>query len=880
MLEIILHTFKTLESIIGSYPFLLVATSIAFCIKMIILISLASRGIKSQKIQKSWILLILVLIGSMVSDSAWILKLSQMLFFPKIDPRLTLFWIRIAWGFSILQYQSLAMFIESLSDNKNTGHLHQKIFLIISSILITFFTILAFYKFNFVLPSNRPVLEFKIQTFSSLYMLFPLMLTSIFFTIRKIRTKNVPRIVDRQIKTLLKFLIFPLLISDCIQVYPFKFGTQFIAQTYTVVGLSTLIITYAIFHCARKIMGLRFLNFESHVQAPKRFSFIDDFKGILDQFADVTSTRELGHITQNFFKDAFNIPTRRTRLYIRNIGKLDKEGVEKHLSNISYNSFENEERIIENFITSYDINSDVGKFLRKHKIIINDELEFSNFYDETGVRSAILQFMNNIAADIFIPIFENGSMGGYIVIEKFARVNNENKNAPFYSNLERDQMLVFASYMGNIIKLMQARSLNSIIKQEKALKEELYNKHQEINQYKESIRSFLKNTQQKQIGVIFYKNRKFTFGNQTAQELIPVKLNTHDGHPVTKKLKSLGSQVIEYKSPKTCFIQDKKGEKLVVSALLNTEQNNVIMIAYYPEISDILKRKVSLLKDPTKWDYLLYLETTKSGKLINELIPGNGETLLNFKIDLLKLALSKKAILLDMSEQDIIPTVEILHHISLRETLHILDLQQPSENFDTAIKLFGINPIFGVKTGDEKPLLEKLDSNGTLFIKNIHFLNLETQKSLAEFIKYGFFRVFKGEKKTFSSVRIICSTSVNLQTAVQDGKFSQALYDELNKTSIAMPSLMTLPPEELENLTTKFTEQAIKTDEFQHILELTNTEKKRLSDSRPASFAELKHKIQQILIKKSKQNSIYEEAQFDPAYDVSDPQLVEAIRFG
>ena len=44
--------------------------------------------------------------------------------------------------------------------------------------------------------------------------------------------------------------------------------------------------------------------------------------------------------------------------------------------------------------------------------------------------------------------------------------------------------------------------------------------------------------------------------------------------------------------------------------------------------------QIDLLKDPSKWDYLLYLETTKSGQLINQLIPGSGENLLNYKINL------------------------------------------------------------------------------------------------------------------------------------------------------------------------------------------------------------------------------------------------------
>ena len=92
-------------------------------------------------------------------------------------------------------------------------------------------------------------------------------------------------------------------------------------------------------------------------------------------------------------------------------------------------------------------------------------------------------------------------------------------------------------------------------------------------------------------------------------------------------------------------------------------------------------------------DDLLYLETTKPGQLINQLIPGNGETLLNFKINLLQTALSKKATLLETAAEDLMPMVELLHHVSMQDILYVLKLQGPSSSFDIATKLFGINPI-------------------------------------------------------------------------------------------------------------------------------------------------------------------------------------------
>ena len=43
---------------------------------------------------------------------------------------------------------------------------------------------------------------------------------------------------------------------------------------------------------------------------------------------------------------------------------------------------------------------------------------------------------------------------------------------------------------------------------------------------------------------------------------------------------------------------------------------------------------------------------------------------------------------------------------------------------------------------------------------------------------------------------------------------------------------------------------------------------------------ELKSKVQSLLVQKSKKNQIYQETQFDPAYEVTDPDLIQAARLG
>ena len=95
-----------------------------------------------------------------------------------------------------------------------------------------------------------------------------------------------------------------------------------------------------------------------------------------------------------------------------------------------------------------------------------------------------------------------------------------------------------------------------------------------------------------------------------------------------------------------------------------------------------------------------------------------------------------------------------------------------------------------------------------------------------------------------------------------------------------MPSLVSLPEDELQALAEGFTQQVVVSDALQHILELTEREKNLLVINRPMSLQELKNRVQQLLVKKSKKNLIYQEVEFDPAYDVADPDLIAAARLG
>ncbi|HRN77980.1 MAG TPA: sigma 54-interacting transcriptional regulator [Candidatus Dependentiae bacterium] len=856
----IINSLISVDVIIGSPPFLLSVFIIFFLFKALLLTALVKKGIQTNIAKLPLILLAIILLSSMLENSAWIYKFVRSLWFPHTDFRIYLFWLRLTWGLSVIHFQTIVLFLESLITTTLRLRWYHYILITITSLFFLFFTGLAIFNFDCAENIARPEIEFSVLKIAGIYSNAILFIAGI-IALYQYRQKNLPRILKKQLQVLLQGIIFPYWLCDILQIYPLSFSPTWTTNSYTFASLSNIILIFAFYFCARRIMGLRFLNFENHVHTKiTRFSFMDDFKNTLEQLSYVNTIEELRHITQSFFKEAFDVPLGKTALHIR---ILDAASAELRQHDIITSC-------VETFFGMQDQN--VLDHIRQQKILIYDDITFSNFYENHEAGNAIVRFMDNLNADVFLPIYEKNNLVAYIIIDRHARFDQ------FYSSIERDEMLVFSSYMGNIIHLLQSKSVETLTRQTKEIQEELYRKHQEINQYKESIRSFLRYKKQQSIGIIFYKNNRFVFGNQTAKELIQVNINIQLGHPISRALKNVAQTVEQYKTPQTSFIKDVQGNPLVLSAVPHLEHNQVIIMVHYPEISDILKKQLDLLHDPSEWDFVLYLETTESGKLINQLIPGSGPALLKFKIELLKIALSRKAILLDMPEEDLLSTVELLHHTSLRDNLHTLDLQHPIKNNDIAIQLFGINPIFGIE--HDKPLLEVLDKTGTLYIKNIEYLDQETQKHLAEFIRYGFFRTFKSDQKIPSHVRIICSSNRDLQTLVQQNAFNADLFNELKQTTLSMPSLVTLPDDELKDLAQGFSDLAVKTQAFKNMLTLSERDKDKIAHMRPASLQELKTNVQNILVKKSQKSNIYEETGFDPAYQTIDPELARVARLG
>ena len=608
---------------------------------------------------------------------------------------------------------------------------------------------------------------------------------------------------------------------------------------------------------------MRFLNLRKDVESKEKFNFLSQFRDILEQLSYATALKELAHLTQAFFQTAFAIPLGRTRLYIRKAEPEKDDHGSYDMANISAK--------VEQFLSKHE-NQTLLNSLSSSKIFIRDEIHFTYFYEEDQASRETLEFLDIINADIFLPIYERNSMTAYIILERDAVPHK------LFTNKDRDEMLVFTTYLSNIINILKYSNIEALHHRHKQLTEELYHKHQEINQYKESIRSFMRSNKERKIGIVFYKHRRFTIANETAQELIGMDMNTNEGHTLTQAFKSVARRVQEYKTSQTTFARDQSGTKVIIAGVPSLEEYATILLIYYPEISDIIKMQFDQLKDPSTWDYVLYLETTHSGQVINQLIPGSGEKLLNFKIELLSLALSKKATLLEMPEDDLLATVDILHDISLRQTLHVMKLTTPEKNNDAAIKLFGLNPL--IKSDSSISLLEKLDNSGTLFIQNIEYLSMDTQEYLAQFISFGFFHRFKSDHKVFSNVRIICSSAKDLFALVNEETFSKNLYNELQKASVSLPALHDLSQSEIDTLAQGYAEQIVTTDTYKNLLALTDKDKSKLYNERPLSLREFREKVHQLLVQKSTKHKIQENTEFNAAYNVTDPDIAQVVKLG
>lgn len=769
---------------------------------------------------------------------------------PKTGPTRTL--LGIAWILSSFKFHSLFLFLENLTEKNNKFKLIHKVFftfeMIVCPFIIVDYTCLVMY--NYRIP-NYNYIYFTIIGFW-----IANIIPSIATILKKLSDHELPIILKKQLKALLFYIFIPHIICIFLEFSPVFYYGQFIGANHIIAfnNMALIFILSAFYFCYKTIMQLRFLNLSDNVQVQPNIQINANFQESTEQLNLATNYQEVAFITKNFFHEHFLVSKQHVNLHIRNTNK------NSHIM----------QKKIETFLNNEKLGFNPIEIAKNHKIFIAHEIDFDAFSTDNSIVKELSNFLKEISCDLFIPILNNNKLIAYITVQK-------EHSQKIYNIEDQNKILVFAQFLAPAIHLLSQKNMYKMLQEAKDIKQELHAKHQEVNQYKESIKKLLKDRIENHIGIIFYKNKHFSFRNQEAQQLVGVNPNLQQKHPTTATLINLAQQVERFKTTQSMCITTQNGQKLIATAMpYNESSGGIVLTVRRPEPTDIIKLQLDALSDPSKRDYLLYLETTQAGTLINKLLPSNHEQLLETKIQLLQASLQKRALLLQTHIDDINDITDLIHKISLRESLHILNLQGAQDSKCTT-KLFGINPL--LQQVSEPALLEKLDQ-GTLLIKNIEYLDQTSQQKLAYFIRYGIFSPLKSEQRKFSDVRIICSTEHDLQTLVQQGLILPELYQELHTSSLSLPSLLSLTQEDLCDLIDGYVHQALQDDTKNTFAPLTMKDKNFLVAKRITSISEFKRKIHSLMIAKSQDQAHEETIKRKPVFEASCPELELAAQLG
>jgi hypothetical protein len=853
---------------------LLLADKIIFtCVRLFLFVWLYKLYAQSQgKARTLWVLIGCTFLCSIINGGAWSLKLINRLLDPTtvgLYSKITLCGLRLSWLANIAVCFASDLLFETLTVRKFKWTLRHKVFggiLLCFACCIVGVCILGFHRVD---DAVRFPLERWLFVGQVWYILYSAIAT-IVATMGHLRDSKLPRIVRQQTKKLLAYMFVPWMLLNVVSYLPVLASPTFYSASfsrYFVIIFGDTLYFVMLYLCIRQIMSLRFLNIRKQVQASSvNYNFTGQFKGVLARLGSVISLNDIEVIAQSFFTQAFGLRGGDVSLYIRQREDVPEQGADDHYKTLPY---------LEDWLTN-SAHDSLCNYLSTHRILIRDELEFDYFYDEDPQQHKLLDLLDAVDADIIVPIYERQSLVAYMVIARGARPD------ALFTNIEGNEMSIFATYLGSIVYLLGHRNLAELVRQERVWQDDLYGKQQEINHCKESVRTLLRANEQHLVGLIYYHNRKLVWMSDAARAMFNLEgAVSFETIPYAAELKKMAHEALQYRMERHKVLLGDNGATFFRCSAFPYKgpgARATIIISRF-ENADRFTIPFDRLRNVENWEYALYLETTESGKLINELIPGSTEVFLNFKIDLLKIALSKKAMLLQMPEDDLMAVVRIIHHISVRSQLHVYHLTKPERGGEAAHELFGAATIMG--HGVQEGLLSKLNDVGTLYVRNVEFLSMETQQYLASCIETGMFQPLRSDNWRRCNVRIICSNLSNLELLTEQKRFSAQLYKMLRTTAIALPSLSQISRHEIAEFAHRIMEQAIASPEMRELLRLNTKEADALAARGSVSIHEFKEQVRYMLRSKSQRKNVDHVVQIDHLTTVEfSPEVRNAIKLG
>lgn len=608
------------------------------------------------------------------------------------------------------------------------------------------------------------------------------------------------------------------------------------------------------------MLNRRFFAGDRYIVSKSDRRYVYPSESVFAQMKKATSLKDLRKVPRIFMKRAYGIPENKVSCSLRQWG--EEAGRAEYHENRALK--EATERFLARNISLYEGETTVESTLREERILVREEIEYINFYEPSPAREDILAFMHDINADVFVPLFYDRTIIGYIVIGRDALPGM------MFGIRERMETFFFSSYLTAHILFLRRKHYEALLKEQKDIYDTLETQARELRVLKEGMREVIDAQAGRDVGLILYKNKKFEFVNHAAREMIPVDPQKDQGHYLVHHLQKVAHMVEKYHQPHMIVTHDEHGEKMVITGLTARQGMPITILAHYPAVSDIVQLHAASLRDPSRWEYLILLQTTESGRLINAAVPGNTPQIVRFKIDLLRAVLGSRAALLRVAAEDLQSFIELMYTVSLRSVLKVYDAAEEPNESRIMMDLFGMAPVL-TRPEESRGLLEQLTNVGMLVIKNVEKLPRSVQERIARFLETGSYEV-GGKRLVMADVRLVFATDVDLENLVAAGTFSQKLYSAIALLSVELSSLKELPPHEVSAMTEQITTEIARSMTLSDLLVLTAQERTRLLEQGPTSIMGLRTLVSNALVRKGSRS--------DLTNLVNNPHVQRAARLG
>lgn len=162
-------------------------------------------------------------------------------------------------------------------------------------------------------------------------------------------------------------------------------------------------------------------------------------------------------------------------------------------------------------------------------------------------------------------------------------------------------------------------------------------------------------------------------------------------------------------------------------------------------------------------------------------------------------------------------------------------------------EIFGIEK--GAMPGVEKVKKGKLDlaQGGTLFLNEVASLTPEVQHRLVKFYETKAYYRVGGSEEIHGDVRIIATTTKDLEKMVKEGRFSEDLYYKLNIIPFRMPTLRERP-EDIPVLTSYFSDHVAREGGYLKKAFSEQAMESMMKYEWPGNVRELKNFIERVYI--------------------------------